>query len=681
MNAIKFDFSLKNIPLSNRLEYHRLLVARCEQFIRQLRWKTFYFRKDTARKEKKEKFGFKSNRTPPPDEELAAFENDLWDLVKNLKYRNNTSKFQQELRETVEKIKNNPNLIIPADKTDNFYEVSVEKYEELVRNNVVKTYKKAPRDLVDQTNQEGAKIANKLELADRIEVMKEGPAFITLKDHKTTFRRKYDARLINPSKTHMGVISKKILDGINHSIVESSKVNQWKSTQEVLHWFKNLENKKKLTFLKLDVKAMYPSISEELVEKALEFAKEYTKITEEDVQIIKHSRKTFLYSNDQVWIKKDTSNPLFDVPMGGTDCAELCELVGTYILNQLSMVVSKAHIGLYRDDMLSALEGDGHKLDHIRKTFQKIFKENGLDVDDIEIAKRVDFLDVTLDLELNSYMPYRKENSEPKYVNVHSNHPRNIIKQIPNMINSRLSTLSSNEEVFKGKIDVYQRTLNHGGYKHNLNFNREERNTFEKMEKKRRRGQTIWFNPPFDLSVKTNIGRGVLKLVDKHFVTANSLHKIFDRNKIKVSYSTMRNIQELIKGSNMKKLNRNQTTKKKCHHKDKSECPVSGKCHYEAVVYKAKVSAQGKMDKFYIGLTEQMFKDRLRAHRKAFNNKALRKDSELSKYIWSLVEEGKEYEISWEILCRTSKYRPGRWYCPLCVAEKHYILMADEHIV
>ena len=112
--------------------------------------------------EKKETFGFKSNRTPPPDEELAAFENDLWDLVKNLKYRNNTSKFQKELRETVEKIKNNPNLIIPADKTDNFYEVSVEKYEELVRNNVVKTYKKAPRDLVDQTNQEAAKMANKL---------------------------------------------------------------------------------------------------------------------------------------------------------------------------------------------------------------------------------------------------------------------------------------------------------------------------------------------------------------------------------------------------------------------------------------------------------------------------------------------------------------------------------------
>ena len=200
MNTIKFDFSLKNIPLSNHVEYHRMLVARCEQFIRQLRWKTFYFRKGTDGKEKKEVFGFKSNRTPPQDEELVAFEKDLWDLVKNVKYRTNTSKFQRELKETVQKIKNNQNLIIPADKTDNFYEVPVEKYDELVRNNVVKTYKKAPRELVEQTNQEAAKIAEKLKLADRIEVMKEANAFITLKDHKTSFRRKCDARLINPSK-------------------------------------------------------------------------------------------------------------------------------------------------------------------------------------------------------------------------------------------------------------------------------------------------------------------------------------------------------------------------------------------------------------------------------------------------------------------------------------------------
>ena len=51
----------------------------------------------------------------------------------------------------------------------------------------------------------------------------------------------------------------------------------------------------------------------------------------------------------------------------------------------------------------------------------------------IEISSNIkiaNFLDVTLDLSNNSYKPFIKPNQNPSYINVNSNHPKNIIKQI-----------------------------------------------------------------------------------------------------------------------------------------------------------------------------------------------------------------------------------------------------------
>ena len=45
--------------------------------------------------------------------------------------------------------------------------------------------------------------------------------------------------------------------------------------------------------------------------------------------------------------------------------------------------------------------------------------------------KTVDFLDVRFDLVNNTYQPYRKPNNEPIYINKRSNHPPNILKELP----------------------------------------------------------------------------------------------------------------------------------------------------------------------------------------------------------------------------------------------------------
>ena len=69
------------------------------------------------------------------------------------------------------------------------------------------------------------------------------------------------------------------------------------------------------------------------------------------------------------------------------------------------------------------------------------------------------FLDVTLNLETFQYRPYRKPGDTPIYINVLSNHPPAIKKQIPKMIEERLSKLSSNKASFDREIGIHQNAL------------------------------------------------------------------------------------------------------------------------------------------------------------------------------------------------------------------------------
>ena len=78
--------------------------------------------------------------------------------------------------------------------------------------------------------------------------------------------------------------------------------------------------------MQLDIKDFYPSITEKILEKSLEFAKQYLDITEKDIRSIKHCRKQLLFFNNEPWKKRNTAN-CFDVTMGCLDGAEMCELV------------------------------------------------------------------------------------------------------------------------------------------------------------------------------------------------------------------------------------------------------------------------------------------------------------------------------------------------------------------
>ena len=174
-------------------------------------------------------------------------------------------------------------------------------------------------------------------------------AFITLKDHKKNFRSKPSCRLINPYKNEIGKISKIVLEKINKKLLKELDSNQWKNTDDVICWFRNIPSKSECKFIQLDIKEFYPSITEKSLNNAITFAKDYIWISKEDIRIIKHCRKSFLFYRKEAWKKKDTDTT-FNVTMGSYDGAELCEIIGIYIQSLLINILSNDNMGLYRDD-------------------------------------------------------------------------------------------------------------------------------------------------------------------------------------------------------------------------------------------------------------------------------------------------------------------------------------------
>ena len=208
--------------------------------------------------------------------------------------------------------------------------------------------------------------------------------------------------------------------------------------------------------------------------------------------------------------------------MGAYDGAEVCELVGSFLLYALSLKYNKANIGLYRDDGLAVFRNiSGLHCETIKKEFEKLFQQHGLKLIVKCNLNIVDFFDVTLNLSDSTYKPYHKPNDEIFYIHKESNHPPSITKQLPVSIETRLSKLSSNEKVVNESVSIYQEALDKSGYNHKLTFQKTSTNNTQRIQQKR---NIIWLNPPFSKSVVTKISETFLRLIDKHFPPHHKLH-------------------------------------------------------------------------------------------------------------------------------------------------------------
>ena len=64
----------------------------------------------------------KSKNYPSQIKELIAFEKDLLDIVKSIKFRNISNKLKNLVKADIVEVKDLPNVFIPVDKTTNMYD-------------------------------------------------------------------------------------------------------------------------------------------------------------------------------------------------------------------------------------------------------------------------------------------------------------------------------------------------------------------------------------------------------------------------------------------------------------------------------------------------------------------------------------------------------------------------------
>ena len=127
----------------------------------------------------------------------------------------------------------------------------------------------------------------------------------------------------------------------------------------------------------------------------------------------------------------------------GYDSSQIADLIGLYILNILTRIISPEQLGLYyADGLIYIPNSNGPISSNIQKKITTAFKFWGFKIEVSSNYKIVNFLDVTLDLSNNSYKPFIKTNQHPSYININSNHPKNIIKQVPKAVNLRMCKLS-----------------------------------------------------------------------------------------------------------------------------------------------------------------------------------------------------------------------------------------------
>ena len=121
-------------------------------------------------------------------------------------------------------------------------------------------------------------------------------------------------------------------------------------------------------------------------------------------------------------------------------------------------------------------------------------------------------------------------------------------------------------------------------------------------------------NPLYSSHVKTNVGKIFMKLIVKHFPKHHRYHKIFNKNTIKLSYSCMQNMGNIITKHNNKLLFQSfEQPTRMCNCRDEASCPMDGNCLQKCFVYQAQVGSANSRN-YYLRTSGDEFKTRYNDH-------------------------------------------------------------------
>ena len=135
-----------------------------------------------------------------------------------------------------------------------------------------------------------------------------------------------------------------------------------------------------------------------------------------------------------------------------------------------------------------------------------------------EDRKIKDIFNIKIGFQIDIAYPLQKPNCLLMYIKASSNHPTQILKQLSQSINDRLSRNSINVNVFNSTKHKYKDP--------SLSINKHQQQTgWRNCQRK-----IIWYNPLFNKDILTNVGKWFMKLLVEQpqwrWVTNQRLHSI-----------------------------------------------------------------------------------------------------------------------------------------------------------
>ena len=179
---------------------------------------------------------------------------------------------------------------------------------------------------------------------------------LTLRDYKPNFVNKPTCRLISPTKSEIG--SKAILDRIINKITRATR-HLWSNG------LKPLKTKKHHSFICSDIEEFYPSISQDLLNRVLDFASTYDITNDEETSC--NTCKTFdPYAQTATLVKEGRYN--IWRPNGQLRrCWNMRACRKPFLLSQLRNI----NIRLYRNDGLAISNATPRETDN--RKFAEVF--------------------------------------------------------------------------------------------------------------------------------------------------------------------------------------------------------------------------------------------------------------------------------------------------------------------
>ena len=165
MEKINFQYSMKNVPIPSNKEFRLEFIQSVNIFMKNLKWRAWHYLNPIQNAQKKETFQFNSTSPPPNVPELKILEEKMQNLTKTLEFKEGIrDSFQQQLKKDLKNINTEERLVVPADKSSNFYKVSKNTYKTNMKKSIEKDYKKATYNIATRIDREDKKIAENLDI-------------------------------------------------------------------------------------------------------------------------------------------------------------------------------------------------------------------------------------------------------------------------------------------------------------------------------------------------------------------------------------------------------------------------------------------------------------------------------------------------------------------------------------